>query len=86
MINKNAAERAAREAKPLEEPGKKRTRGRKSISVISPAPKDEELPEFDPATFKPGTPSPVVKKGDDEYNIIVQGVKDTGILPLTQTL
>lgn len=59
-------------------------RGRQSISVISPAPskekpRDDELPKFDPQKFKPGYTPPVVKKGDQEYNIIVSGVKDTGL-------
>ncbi|TRY79414.1 hypothetical protein TCAL_02262 [Tigriopus californicus] len=58
-------------------------RGRKSISVISPAPgqkpKDEDLPKFDPDKFKPGYTPPVVKKGDEEYVVVVTGVKDTGL-------
>jgi len=37
------------------------------------------LPEFDPNKFKPGYTPPVVKKGEEEYNIIVSGVKDTGL-------
>merc|ERR1719342_1561802 len=62
----------------------KQERGRKSISVISPAvvkarPSDADLPKFDPEKFKPGYTPPVVKKGDEEYNIIVSGVKDTGL-------
>jgi hypothetical protein len=60
-------------------------RGRKSISVISPAsvPKrkhlDEDLPQFDPKSFKPGYMPRIVKKGPHEYVVIVQGVKDTGL-------
>jgi len=42
-------------------------------------PRDDELPKFDPQKFKPGYTPPVVKKGDQEYNIIVSGVKDTGL-------
>ena len=38
-------------------------------------PSDADLPEFDPDKFKPGYTPPVVKKGDEEYNIIVSGVK-----------
>ena len=36
--------------------GRKLQRGRKSISVISPAvkPSDADLPPFDPTAFKPG--------------------------------
>ena len=40
---------------------------------------DEELPQFDPNNFKPGYVPPTVKKGDEEYAIIVSGVKDTGL-------
>ena len=40
---------------------------------------DEELPQFDPNSFKPGYVPPMVKKGDEEYAIIVSGVKDTGL-------
>jgi len=42
-------------------------------------PRDEELPEFDPAKFTPGYVPPTVKKGKDEYMIVVSGVKDTGL-------
>jgi len=42
-------------------------------------PKDEELPEFDPEKFTPGYTPKTVKKGDDEYMIVVQGVQDTGL-------
>ena len=38
-------------------------------------PSDADLPEFDPNKFKPGYTPPVVKKGEEEYNIIVSGVK-----------
>ncbi len=42
-------------------------------------PNDKELPRFDPKQFKPGCPPPIVKKGDEEYHLIVTGVKDTGL-------
>lgn len=42
-------------------------------------PKDEELPEFDPGSFEVGYVPKTVKKGDDEYAIVVTGVKDTGL-------
>ena len=45
----------------------------------SESPKDDELPEFDPNKFEPGYVPKVVKKGEDEYAIIVSGVKDTGL-------
>ena len=45
----------------------------------SEPPKDEELPEFDPNKFEPGYVPKTVKKGEDEYAIIVSGVKDTGL-------
>ena len=61
--------------------GRKLQRGRKSISVISPAvkPSDADLPPFDPNAFTPGQAPPVVKAGDAEYMIIPTGVKDTGL-------
>jgi len=42
-------------------------------------PKDEELPEFDPTKFTKGYVPKTVKKGEDEYVVIVQGVQDTGL-------
>lgn len=42
-------------------------------------PRDEDLPEFDPESFTPGTAPKTVKKGNDEYMIVVSGVKDTGL-------
>lgn len=39
---------------------------------------DADLPEFDPEKFTPGYVPKTVKKGDDEYMIVVQGVPDTG--------
>ena len=45
--------------------------------TLQDKPRDEELPKFDPQKFKPGYTPPVVKKGDQEYNIIVSGVKVT---------
>ena len=61
--------------------GRKLQRGRKSISVVSPAtkPSDKDLPPFDPNAFTPGQAPPVVKAGDEEYMIIPSGVKDTGL-------
>merc|ERR1711983_52389 len=45
----------------------------------TPVPSDAELPEFDPDKFTPGYIPQSVKKGEHEYNIIVSGVKDTGL-------
>merc|ERR1712212_901313 len=45
---------------------------------VSP-PRDETLPEFDPAKFTPGYIPKTVTKGEDEYMIVVSGVKDTGL-------
>merc|ERR1711915_373897 len=42
-------------------------------------PRDETLPEFDPEKFTPGYVPKTVTKGDDEYVIVVSGVKDTGL-------
>jgi len=42
-------------------------------------PKDEELPQFDPNKFEKGYVPKTVKKGEDEYVVIVQGVQDTGL-------
>jgi len=42
-------------------------------------PRDEALPEFDPAKFTPGYVPKTVSKGEDEYMIVVSGVKDTGL-------
>jgi len=42
-------------------------------------PKDEDLPDFDPNKFEPGYVPKTVKKGEDEYAIVVTGVKDTGL-------
>ena len=39
------------------------------------APSDAELPEFDPNKFTPGYVPKTVKKGEDEYMIVVSGVK-----------
>jgi len=69
-------ESAAPEKEQVEaEPEKKE----KEKSVEPEPPKDEDLPEFDPDTFKPGFVPKTVKKGEDEYAIIVSGVKDTGL-------
>ncbi|XP_040568949.1 uncharacterized protein [Lepeophtheirus salmonis] len=38
-----------------------------------------ELPKFDPDKFKPGYIPSIVKKGDEEYAVVVTGVKDTGL-------
>jgi len=51
----------------------------KEKSADPEPPKDEDLPEFDPNKFEPGYIPKTVKKGDDEYAIIVSGVKDTGL-------
>jgi len=50
----------------------------KTESEASP-PRDEALPEFDPAKFTPGYVPKTVQKGEDEYMIVVSGVKDTGL-------
>eukprot|EP00090_Calanus_glacialis_P002838 TRINITY_DN1209_c0_g1_i1.p1 TRINITY_DN1209_c0_g1~~TRINITY_DN1209_c0_g1_i1.p1 ORF type:complete len:1016 (-),score=414.02 TRINITY_DN1209_c0_g1_i1:154-3201(-) len=50
----------------------------KTESEASP-PRDEALPEFDPAKFTPGYVPKTVEKGGDEYMIVVSGVKDTGL-------
>lgn len=42
-------------------------------------PRDEDLPEFDPNKFTPGYVPKTVKKGEDEYVIVVSGVADTGL-------
>ena len=42
------------------------------------APDDAAL-EFDPEKFTPGYVPKTVKKGDEEYTIVVTGVKDTGL-------
>jgi len=44
----------------------------------TPPPDDTAL-EFDPEKFTPGYVPKTVKKGDDEYQIVVTGVKDTGL-------
>lgn len=42
-------------------------------------PRDEDLPDFDPEKFTPGYVPKTVKKGDEEYVIVVSGVADTGL-------
>lgn len=42
-------------------------------------PRDEDLPDFDPNKFTPGYVPKTVKKGEDEYVIVVSGVADTGL-------
>jgi len=44
----------------------------------TPTPDDGVL-EFDPDKFTPGYVPKTVKKGDEEYMIVVSGVKDTGL-------
>ncbi len=39
---------------------------------------DKDLPAFDPKSFKPNQPPPVVEKDGEEYMIVVSGV-DTGL-------
>ena len=41
-------------------------------------PHDETLPEFDPAKLTPGYIPKTVVKGEDEYMIVVSGVKARG--------
>lgn len=50
----------------------------KNKKAASP-PRDETLPEFDPEKFTPGYVPKTVTKGEDEYVIVVSGVKDTGL-------
>ncbi|XP_040569052.1 uncharacterized protein [Lepeophtheirus salmonis] len=38
-----------------------------------------ELPKFDPNKFKPGYTPSIVKKGNEEFAVVVTGVKDTGL-------
>ena len=54
-ISCQSPQKTAEEATPKMS-GRKLQRGRKSISVISPAvkPSDKDLPPFDPTAFKPG--------------------------------
>ena len=54
-IFRQSPQKTAEEATPKTS-GRKLQRGRKSISVISPAvkPSDSDLPPFDPNAFKPG--------------------------------
>ena len=42
-------------------------------------PDDKNLPDFDPKSFTPGKAPPIVKQGENEYMIVVSGVKDTGL-------
>ena len=37
------------------------------------------MPKFDPDKFKPGYTPQIVKKGNEEYAIVVSGVQDTGL-------
>ena len=52
---------------------------KKKLARRVESPRDEELPEFDPDKFEPGYVPKTVKKGDEEYAIVVTGVKDTGL-------
>lgn len=52
---------------------------KETIAAEASPPRDEELPEFDPAQFTPGYVPKTIKKGEDEYMIVVQGVQDTGL-------
>ena len=45
----------------------------------STPPPDDTALEFDPEKFTPGYVPKTVKKGDEEYTIVVTGVKDTGL-------
>ena len=49
------------------------------MALFLQRPSDKDLPPFDPQQFKAGAAPPIVKKGDEEYHIIVSGVKDTGL-------
>ena len=48
------------------------------VADSTTAPDDTAL-EFDPEKFTPGYVPKTVKKGDEEYTIVVTGVKDTGL-------
>ena len=56
----------------------RRSRVRRSEPGVSP-PRDETLPEFDPTKFTPGCIPNRVRRGEDEYMIVVSGVQDTGL-------
>merc|ERR1719300_629790 len=40
---------------------------------------EETLPEFDPEKFTPGYVPKIVSKGNEDYMIVVSGVRDTGL-------
>lgn len=66
-----AAEEKSAEEKPVEEkPAEEET---------SAPPPDDTALEFDPDKFTPGYVPKTVKKGSEEYMIVVSGVKDTGL-------
>ena len=52
-----------------------------NVKVHTPKPNSslKALPEFDPSKFTPGYVPKTVKKGSEEYMIVVPGVKDTGL-------
>ena len=52
---------------------------KKKLARREESPRDEELPEFDPDKFEPGYVPKTVKKGEEEYAIVVTGVRDTGL-------
>ena len=49
------------------------------VHIPKPIPSLKALPEFDPSKFTPGYVPKTVKKGSEEYMIVVSGVKDTGL-------
>ena len=54
---------------------KKVAEEQKKDAAVPATPSDKDLPEFDPDKFTPGYVPKTVKKGDDEYMIVVSGVK-----------
>ena len=55
--------------------GKKAAENTAETPAAPATPSDAELPEFDPNKFTPGYVPKTVKKGEDEYMIVVSGVK-----------
>jgi len=79
MDTSTAAAPESEEEEPAATEKKESEPEKKAMSADPEPPKDEDLPEFDPNKFEPGYVPKTVKKGEDEYAIIVSGVKDTGL-------
>ena len=73
--SRKAAEKPAEE-KPAEE---KPEEEKPTEEGTSAPPPDDTALEFDPDKFTPGYVPKTVKKGSEEYMIVVSGVKDTGL-------